>query len=285
MKKTPVISVVIPAYNKGELLRATISSALAQDFTDYEIIVIDDGSTDNCKAIVTAFTDPRVRYFYQANSGLPAAARNSGIRHSGGEYIAFLDADDVWHREKLSKCYEAFKKHPGIGLVCHKEIIKDVSGNVVRMTDLPSSDLDVFRKLLFSGNCLSPSATVVRKEALLEIGAFREYPEFFSVEDYDLWIRLSKRNRFFFLPEILGEYLLHDMNISSDTERHYNNQVAVIKKNFEEYEGRKTFDRFLVNIRISRIYLIIARSFLRKRKIAGAFKYFLTAMGQVFNHA
>lgn len=282
----PIFSVIVPAYNKGEMLGNTISSVLAQKFADYEMIIVDDGSTDNTAEIVRAFKDPRIRYYYQPNSGLPAAARNNGIKYSRGRYIAFLDADDVWYSDKLRRCYDVFNKYSDADLVCHDELIRNVSGTVIKKVSYGPYIPEMFRRLLFKGNCLSPSAVVVKQEALINDGPiFREYPEFFAAEDYDLWLRLSKKHKFYFIAETLGEYLLHDKNISSGEERYYNNQIAVVGKNFEEYMEKRALDRLLVNLRISKMYLLIARYFIRLKKPGKVFEYILKATLRIFKYA
>lgn len=270
----PAISVIIPVYNKGEFFRKTLASVLAQSFADYEIVIVDDGSTDGAGEITRAFNDPRIRYYYQKNSGLPAVARNNGIKYSRGRYIAFLDADDIWHPDKLSRCYDILNNDPEIDLVCHNEAIVSSSGNLIRTTSRGSGRIqNMFRRLLLCGNCLSPSAVIVKKEALLDKGMFREYTNFFSVEDYDLWLRMAKRSVFYFLPEALGEYILHDDNISSQIERHFNNQIVMLRKNFEEYSEKQVLDRLVINARLARMHLSVARSLLCVKDFRQAMSY------------
>ena len=200
----PEVSVIITLYNKGDLFRKSLSSVLAQTFNGFEVIIIDDGSTDNPKRIVDEFEDARIKYYYKENRGLPSIARNAGIKYAKASYIAFLDADDVWYPDKLSRCFDVFKKHPEVALVCHDQIMKDNSGMSIRYIRYGPNRADMFRSLLFRRGCFSPSAAMVKKDALLEVGFFREYPELYSVEDYDLWLRLSKKYKFYFISEILG---------------------------------------------------------------------------------
>ena len=113
----PVVSAIIPTYNFGRFLGEAIQSVLDQTFTDFELIVVDDGSTDDTREVVGSFNDSRIRYIYQENRGLPAA-RNTGIKASRGEYIAFLDSDDIWLTQNLELKVKSLDSHPDAGLVC-----------------------------------------------------------------------------------------------------------------------------------------------------------------------
>lgn len=277
----PAVSIVIPLYNKGGLFAKTLSSALSQTFTDFEVIVVDDGSTDGSGAPAKSSRDPRVRYIYQRNSGLPAAARNRGIRQAGADLIAFLDADDIWYPDKLSIVYKEIVSRPDVDLVSNNEVIRDEAGNVIRHVKYGPEEPDMFRRLLFKGNCLSPSAAIVRKSALYDVGLFREDDYLFSVEDYDLWMRLAKKHKFHFLDEELGEFIVSGRNISSGTERHCNNQAELLRKTFGEYEGRRRLDRVRINFRVASIYFIIARYMLRNGKLSPAFGYLLRTVSEL----
>lgn len=281
MMEYPIISVVIPVYNKGNLFRDTLASALNQIFRDYEIIIVDDGSTDNTRAIVDRFADPKIRYFFQSHSGLPAAARNNGIKLSRGSLIAFLDADDIWYPKKLQKGYEIFREHPNVDLVCNDELMKDSFGKEIKRLRYGPYTTDMFRKLLFHGNCLSPSGTVVKKSALLEVGLFRERRDLFSVEDYDLWLRLSKHHKFYFIPEVLGEFLVHDNNISSDKEPHYKNYIEALKINFTEYDQKRPLDHLLINIVIFKVHMFLIKYFTLNGKYKKSFQIFIRALREL----
>lgn len=277
------ISVILTTYLHGKYIRASIESVLEQTFKDFELIIIDDESPDNTEEEVSKLKDKRIKYIRQNHSGLPAKTRNKGIEMATGRLIAFLDGDDTWHPEKLHKCYEAFRKHPEVDLVCHDELMKDITGKIIKKLSHGPYVHNMFRKLLFTGNCLSPSATVVKREALMEEGLlFREDHKFALVEDYDLWLRLSSRYRFYFLPEVLGEFLWHDKNASGNFEKHYVNLMNVIKNNFNNYEEKKTSDFFLINFRISRIHFVLFRLFARNIRIKESFLYLSKALLRFF---
>ena len=272
-------SIVLTTYMLEKYIHSSVQSVLDQTFKDFELIIIDDGSTDNTKSVCENFRDPRIQYHYQTNSGLPAIARNIGIKRSRGKYIAFLDGDDIWYPEKLSRCFDIFKNYPEVDLVCHDEVMKDSFGNTVKKLSYGPFAPNMFRRLLFRGNYLSTSAAAVRREVIPENGhLFRENPDFFSVEDYDLWIRLSKKHTFYFIPEVLGVYQLHERNISSRFEKHYKSLITMLKTNYKEYREKKIFDFLLFNIKVSRTYFILVRDFIRKGKIKKTLEYSLKTL-------
>ena len=279
----PLFSIVIPAYNSGKFITKTLDSLTRQSLRDFEVVIVNDGSKDDTQKVISeyiaSYPDLNIRLISQENKGI-AGARNRGIIEARGSFVAFLDHDDIWYCEKLTSCLHAFKLYPDVDLVCHDEILRDVNNRIIRTLHYGPSVADMFRRLLFRGNCISTSATIVKKGALIEIGLFREFPEFSTTEDYDLWLRLSKEYKFYFLNEVLGEYLMRDTNASLDLERHYCNQIAVLKRNFMEYEKKTFSDLLRVNLRFCKFYLMIAKYLLFKRNPAKAGKYVFKSIFQ-----
>jgi glycosyltransferase involved in cell wall biosynthesis len=180
-------SVIIPAYNQGRYLGAAIRSVLEQTHQDFEIIVVDDGSTDDTRAVAHAFTDPRLRYVYQENRGL-SAARNTGIRHAQGRYISYLDSDDQFLPVKLALLTEESEREPLAGLVAGQAIPVDDEGHAVgRIFDRPLPD-DPAQLLL--GNPLHVGSVLVCREWQERAGFFDETLR--SYEDWDMWLRLAR---------------------------------------------------------------------------------------------
>jgi glycosyltransferase involved in cell wall biosynthesis len=191
MKPSPLVSVIIPTYNRSATLAEAIDSVLGQDYPHFELIVVDDGSTDDTPAILCrSSTDSRVIVLTQENAGV-SAARNSGIAIAKGEFVAFLDSDDLWLPKKLSIQVEWFRKNPG-AMICQSEERwirnsrrvnpgvrhKKISGDIF----IPSLSL-----------CLvSPSAVMLKYSLLDEIGWFD--PGLPACEDYDLWLRVACRH-------------------------------------------------------------------------------------------
>jgi len=250
----PCVSVVIPAFNAASCIREALDSVEAQTFRDYEVIVVNDGSTDNTQEIVQQYFAnamfPCAELISQSNKHV-GGARNSGICRARGEFIAFLDADDIWYPEKLGRVMSHFERLPPVvGLVCHDEsVTKD--GEAFRTNRYGPSVEKMHDELLFGGNCLSPSAVVVRRGQIKKAGGFSEDPGFQAIEDYDLWLRLSKITRFAFLHDVLGEYRLVGDSIGSDPEYNLKNMLNVLDWHFANYFGHRQ-TTWRDNIRIRR---------------------------------
>lgn len=210
MKK--LVSVIIPTYNRGDLIAETIRSVLRQSYKNLEIIVVDDGSTDGTAGIVKGIDDPRVRYIYQDNAGLPAAPRNRGIRESRGEYIAFLDSDDIWLRDKIERQVEVLDRNPQVGLVyCRFEFFGAGFPPGKTFPDRAYSGY-VFDRLA-RGNFVPTVSVLTRREALIKAGAFDEARRLRAFEDYELWIRIARSFDFHFIDEVLCRFRMHSQNI------------------------------------------------------------------------
>jgi glycosyltransferase involved in cell wall biosynthesis len=199
------VSVIIAAYNAASTIAATLDSVIAQTFTNFEIICVDDGSTDRTRAILGEYSD-RVRVVHQANSG-PAAARNHGARLSSGEYLAFLDADDLWMPTMLERTVAALDADPSLTLVYCNASVSDSEGVSIG-TALTGKGFDhapSLNELLTQLWPLMPSAALVRRDAYDRCGGYRDELRgaSFRFEDVDFWIRMREVGPFKYLPEEL----------------------------------------------------------------------------------
>lgn len=187
-KRNPLVSVIIPTYNRGWIIKEAVDSVLAQDYRDFELIVVDDGSTDNTPEVLDAYRGT-IKVFRQENKGV-SAARNRGIAEASGRFIAFLDSDDLWLPQKLSRQVEFFNTTPD-ALICQTEEVWIRSGvrvNPKKRHQKPSGM--IFEPSL--ALCLvSPSAVMIRRSLLEIVGNFDETLP--ACEDYDLWLRISCR--------------------------------------------------------------------------------------------
>ena len=201
----PRVSVIIPAYNAAATIAGTVDSVVGQTLQDFEIICVDDGSTDRTRAIVDGYGD-RVRLVEQANCG-PAAARNNGARHSSGEYIAFLDADDVWMPDFLERTAAALDADPALSLVYCNCALADSEGVAID-TSLVGKGFDhppSLHELLTRLWPIMPSAALVRRSAYDKCGGYRDElrGESFRFEDVDFWINMREQGPFGYIAEPL----------------------------------------------------------------------------------
>ena len=164
----PFFSVVVPTYNAGYKLKATIDSVLNQTFTDFEILVMDDGSQDDTKSLIESLVDKRIKYDWKPNSGGPATPRNRGIEASLAPWVSFLDADDLWHPRKLELVKEVIsdKSKYKVDVICHNEILNLNGNRDKKILEYGPYTKDFYYNLLTLGNCLSTSAVTVRKDFL-----------------------------------------------------------------------------------------------------------------------
>jgi glycosyltransferase involved in cell wall biosynthesis len=208
------VSVVIPTYNRAQFLPETIRSVLSQSFRDFEIIVVDDGSTDKTREIVSAFP---VKYIWQENQGAPAAY-NKGITLAKGEYIAFLDSDDLLLKDALGKGIELLDRHPETGFSYGQFYLIDKKGTIHGLIKGPwkyscvKTGKEEIGELIL-GNYISPH-TIVRYRCLEEVGLFDPAFKHGSV-DFELWVRLLRRYAVAYIAEPVMKYRVHSDTITS----------------------------------------------------------------------
>jgi glycosyltransferase involved in cell wall biosynthesis len=230
MNNSPLVSIVIPTYNHAPMLQRALATVVEQTYQNWNAIIVNNFSTDNTFEVVAAFNDPRIQCVNFRNNGVIGASRNEGIALATGKYVAFLDSDDTWFPTKLEKCVEILES--GSDLVCHAEFWIDESGKS-RLVAYGPSEAATHHNLIYKGNRISTSATVVRATLLNEVHGFDVSPELISTEDYDLWIRLAaKSDKFAFISEPLGEYHRHDNNVSANIEKHLAAELALLTKHF-----------------------------------------------------
>ncbi len=203
----PRVSVILPTYNRASLLKYALDSVMSQTFRDLEVIVVDDGSTDETAEIVKSYSRG-IRYLYVEHSGLPSVTRNAGLRLTKGEHVAFLDSDDEWLPEKVERQVEVLETHPAIGLVCSNALTLEHGqtkpGRLYLRDDLGGSGW-VLAKLLRE-NFVITSTVLMRRSLFDRIGGFSEDPSLCALEDYDLWLRVAAVAEIYYVPEALAIY-------------------------------------------------------------------------------
>lgn len=215
--KNPKFSVVIPAYNASAYIADCVNSVLTQTDQDFEVIVVDDGSTDQTAKIVSTFTDQRVNLVQRANGGL-AAARNTGIAVAKGELVAFLDADDRWCREKLATHRQALDNNPQASVSYDWAAFIDVHGNRTGLCMSQTRKKMTHEALMVKNYLGNGSTSVVRRSVLEKFGGFDE--KLHRLVDRELWVRLTfYGHQLQLVPQVLTEYRQHPNSFTADTNR------------------------------------------------------------------
>jgi glycosyltransferase involved in cell wall biosynthesis len=199
---TTKFSIIIPTYNRSNVIGEALDSVSAQTFQNYEVIVVDDGSTDDTCEALKPYAD-RIRYFKQLNKG-PAAARNRGVVESRGEYIAFLDSDDLWYFDKLAQVAEAVQDHPEAGLFYSDFRLVNKLHNHSRIQRCKHIVGNAYYQLLLF-NFIGTSTVVVKRGCFDICGLFCE--ALFGPEDWDLWIRIARKFPIVHIPATLVEHV------------------------------------------------------------------------------
>lgn len=228
--KRPKVSVIITTYNREKFLRETITSVLSQSYNDFELIIIDDGSTDKTKDIVDSFTDERISYYYQQNKG-QNIARNLGMSISQGEYIAHVDSDDLWINTKLEKQVKILNEKKDIGLVyCGTKLI-DCNSEFVKKLKIHNHNGYVLDKLLMSNFLYNGSNTLFRKTCLTKVVNFDESVN--RMTDWQFYLKFSIYYKFYSIPEYLVLYRVHDTNMSINYIKYKKNGFKILYKAFK----------------------------------------------------
>ena len=204
-----LVSVVIPTYNRAQLLCRAIRSVLRQTYTHLECIVVDDGSTDDTAQIVRQFADDRLLYLRHETNRGGSAARNTGIQNASGNYLAFLDSDDEWLPAKLEKQLQSLQscsEHVG-AVHCQFYAVFDATGDRIKVKKPLNFRGDVYQRLLQGENQSSTSLFLVRRECFKTCGLFDE--ELTSFQDYDMWLRIAQRYHFECVEEPLAVVHVH----------------------------------------------------------------------------
>jgi len=200
------VSILMPTYNNAEFIGRAIKSILHQDHQNFEIVVIDNFSEDLTEEIVNSFGDQRIIYKKIKNKGIIARSRNEAIRLSSGNWVAFLDSDDWWKKDKLSKCLAQTRL--GYDFIYHR-LGRAIEGKKINLSSIgrPSSNNLLRESLLCDGNIIPNSSVMVSRKIVDQIGMISEDPNKVTWEDYDYWIKVSTvTNRYKFINQILGYY-------------------------------------------------------------------------------
>jgi len=245
----PRVSVIIPTYNRSTLITETIDSVLAQTYLDFELIIVDDGSTDNTLEVLSMYGE-RIKIIQQDNQG-QGSARNTGINSSRGELIAFLDSDDLWKPNKLEIQYELIKKKPDLAWVySDAEAFDGMTGETLYSFGEKQIlwEGDILEKILIQDFIPSPTP-LIKKSVFEHVGYFNNYE---ASQDWDMWIRIAEKYPIGLIPEPLARYRKHSGNITANLfwEKKYYCGINIINDSVSRnpYRLAKTRDLALANL-------------------------------------
>ncbi len=252
----PLVSVIVTSYNSGDYLEEAVFSVVEQSYKNLEIIIVDDGSTDDTKLVAFKLQKhfPSIQFYMIEHAGLPSVVRNYGIAKSKGEFIAFLDADDKWTNNKIKNQVDYLLKHPG-DVLCYAMNITFGAVNIFspsyELLPLPWKAAKNLTELLIKGNSIPLSTVLVRSDVLKKIGGFDEDPEL-KIEDYDLWIRLGEFGNYGFINRIFTYYRIHKSQFSSDWETKKSRLEYLAKKRNLNLPPYKFYRNKNIVIRLAR---------------------------------
>ncbi len=274
-----LVSVIIPTYNSSEYISEAINSVLLQAYNELEIIVIDDGSTDTTEETVKKIRDNRIRYIKSEKQG-NYFARNMGIRKSRGEYIAFLDADDIWLKDKLKKQVDVLSKDNDVGLCCTDHYIffgGKKSDTYADMLHSFSRDLlshaNFIERLLIE-NIIITSSVMVRKSCFEHLGVFDTAYQ--NAMDYDMWLRIILNYKAYYIKDRCLLKRRHVLNISKDKINTLSALLYIFTKAKSYIGGTKFFDvhhEELVEKKTRKIMYGLGLEYLSAKDYKNAFQY------------
>ena len=260
-------SIIVPTFNDLNNLKRCLRGIYRQTFCDYEIIIINDGSSDETKKFLNSSDKKNITIINLEKNKGPAYSRNLGIKKCNGLWVAFLDSDDFWLKSKLQVTFDNIQINNNFNVFCHNLIRKEVLTRKTRKLYTGPYRNKFYDYLILEGNCLITSATVIKKNFLQKNNImFRTCRKYYSVEDYDLWLNLAlKQAKFFFIKNFLGFYCIHGNNITNNIMKHKKNYLALLfnhvfkKQNFEKNKiklWKVIYCKYLIEVIVINIFYI-----------------------------
>lgn len=249
----PKVSVIVLSYNHEKFITQTIESVLNQTFQDFEIIVVDDCSTDNSVAAIKKIHDPRIKLFVHSKNQGCYATHNDAIGKASGEYTSLINSDDIWEKDKLAKQLAYFDKHSNIDVVLTKVTLIDDDGNTLQSNEPNIFDVknrtsaEWLNRFFTTGNCLCHPSSMFRKKVYDEVGLYQK--NFGLLGDFDMWTRVCQKHEIHILDEHLIKFRLLQNGQNASSENIYN-----YSRNYFEYQ--KVLNNFLQITNIERFMAI-----------------------------
>lgn len=267
--KQPLVSIIIPNYNHAKYVGDAILSILRQTYSNYEIIVVDDGSTDNSREVIAEFQD-QVRYIWQENQGL-SAARNTGIQAARGQLIGLLDADDMFEADFLSVMVAALENCPEAAAAYSGYRFIDENNLPLPQKEARNIPPDNLYQVLIYGNFMVPENMLVQKRCYEEVGLFDI--TLCACEDWDMWLRIASHYIVIGVPMLLTRHRILAGSMSSDPLRMFTNSISVLNKTFEISYPEVRPTNITEAQAYSRVYLSTAITYLNKNDVDNGKQY------------
>lgn len=264
----PIVSVVIPTYNRaGEILRC-INSVLQQTFKCFELIIVDDGSQDDTRKVVAAIKDDRIRYIYKENGGV-SSARNYGLDASGCEFVAFLDSDDEWEPQFLELCHKALINNPCVTVAYGRDKVVEKNKKVCRTRDSKMcKNGRVFAELFESFFALVPCSMIRRSD----LDGLRFNESMKNMEDVDFFLRLSSKKQFMFVPDAF--LLRHDTEGSLSKSGADFDRLSYFESLYEEKKADGLISRHRAHRKLAKLARSAGKKCERKKNMKEAAQYY-----------
>ena len=271
------ISVIIPAYNAEKTIQETVESVLNQTFTNFELIIINSDSTDKTLSIISQIKDERIKVFSYPKANV-AVNRNRGFKHATGDYITFLDADDLWTTDKLAVQYTALQANPQAGVAYSWTNCIDENSKFLRKTSHVNWSGDVYSKFLLDDFIGNGSNVMIRKNLFLEVDGFDELLT--NAQDTDMWLKLSAITDFICVPKAQILYRIQQISMSSNVLGLEKSNLEVIQRAFNREKAKSL--QHLKPIAIGNLYKYLCYKVLAappgKQQSAVAARFLLTAI-------
>lgn len=262
MKNNIFFSVIVPTFNSEKSILRLLKSLQKQLYKKFEVIIVDDGSLDNTVSKIHQYKRQNlldIEIVQQNNSGGPASPRNKGILKSKGDWICFLDSDDLWFSNKLMDLKNFINQNNSYHVICSNEIM--INNNKIIKLNYGPVTSNFYEDLIINGNKLSTSATCVKKKFIIENKImFNESSKVISVEDYDYWLNIAKKGgKFFFLKKYHGFYLINNNSISKNRLNHFISTRNVLNSHIIRFKRTKKIYFILrTKFRIFKSFFILA---------------------------
>jgi glycosyltransferase involved in cell wall biosynthesis len=241
-KNNPLVSIIMPAYNAEKFISKSIESVLQQTYQNWELLVVNDGSKDNTSSIVKLFNYTRIKLIEQENGGV-SKARNTGIANSTGEFIAFLDSDDLWLKDKLEIQVKYMRNNQNIVLSYGDYLSFIEDGKIIENKQLYPFKIKDLKQRLLVFNFIATLTVMVKSDVLKATGGFDT--ELFGPEDWDLWIKISQKGDIGYIKENLAMYREHEGGISKNKKRQLGEEYKVIKRHVSTCDNSELYKKAL----------------------------------------